>query len=39
MAISKTSKATATRDLQQLNELGVFVLEGAGRSVRYQMVL
>jgi Fic family protein len=39
MAISKTSKATATRDMQQLNELGVFVLEGAGRSVRYQMVL
>jgi Fic family protein len=39
IAISKTSKATATRDLQQLNELGVFVLEGAGRSVRYQLIL
>lgn len=39
MSIAKTSKATATRDLQQLNEIGVFVLEGAGRSVRYQLVL
>lgn len=39
IAIAKTSKATATRDLQQLNEIGVFVLEGAGRSVRYYLVL
>ncbi|MEO5910844.1 MAG: DUF4172 domain-containing protein [Pelobium sp.] len=39
IAIAKTSKATATRDLQQLNEIGAFVLEGAGRSVRYQLVL
>lgn len=39
IAITKTSKATATRDLQQLNELGVFTLEGAGRSVRYQLDL
>ncbi|HTN19695.1 MAG TPA: DUF4172 domain-containing protein [Pelobium sp.] len=39
IVIAKTSKATATRDLQQLNEIGVFSLEGAGRSVRYQLVL
>lgn len=39
MAIAKTSKATATRDLQQLFELGIFVRAGAGRSVRYQLVL
>lgn len=35
MAISKTSKATATRDLQQLLELGVLKAEGSGRSTRY----
>lgn len=35
MAITKTSKATATRDLQHLQENGVFIQEGAGRSVRY----
>jgi Fic family protein len=39
MAITKTSKATATRDLQHLQEIGVFIQEGAGRSVRYQLVL
>lgn len=39
IGISKTSKATATRDLQQLQELGVFVQEGAGRSVKYQLSL
>ena len=39
MAITKTSKATATRDLQHLNELGAFAVEGAGRAVRYQLVL
>lgn len=39
MAITKTSKATATRDLQYLLEIGVFVQEGAGRSVRYQLEL
>lgn len=39
MGISKTSKATATRDLQQLQESGVFIQEGAGRSVRYQLNL
>jgi Fic family protein len=37
--ITRTSKATATRDLQQLQEIGVFIQEGAGRSVRYQLNL
>ena len=39
MAITKISKATATRDLQRLLEIGVFTQEGAGRSVRYQLKL
>ncbi|MEJ5964139.1 Fic family protein [Pedobacter immunditicola] len=39
MAITKTSKATATRDLQYLQEIGAFKQEGAGRSVRYQLNL
>jgi Fic family protein len=39
IGITKTSKATATRDLHQLYELGVFAQEGAGRSVRYELVL
>ncbi len=30
-------KATATRDLQELQVMGVFVQEGAGRSIRYQL--
>ena len=37
--IAKTSKATATRDLQHLQEIGVFIRQGAGRSVRYQLAL
>ncbi|QNL51649.1 Fic family protein [Olivibacter sp. SDN3] len=39
MGITKVSKATATRDLQLLNEMGVLVQEGAGRSVRYYLNL
>lgn len=39
MAITKTSKATATRDLIMLHGIGVFNLIGAGRSVRYELVL
>lgn len=39
IAITKTSKATATRDLQELHELGIFAQEGAGRSVRYELIL
>lgn len=35
ISITKTSKATATRDLQTLVEMTVLVPEGAGRSVRY----
>ena len=37
--ITKTSKATATRDLHELHEWGIFTQEGAGRSVRYALVL
>lgn len=37
MSISKTSKATATRDLQELFEVGVFVRESGGRSTRYKL--
>lgn len=39
MAITKVSKATATRDLQHLHEIGVLIQEGAGRSVHYQLDL
>lgn len=39
MVITKVSKATATRDLQRLHEIGMLVQEGAGRSVRYQLNL
>lgn len=39
VSITKTSKATATRDLQELQTLGVLVREGAGRSVKYQLDL
>lgn len=35
MTITKTSKATATRDLQTLAELGVLVPDGGGRSTKY----
>src|SRR5690606_21502958 len=38
MAIAKTSKATATRDFQRLNEIGALQVFGAGRSVRYELV-
>jgi Fic family protein len=34
MGITRASKATATRDLQQLHEMGAFTWEGGGRSVR-----
>ena len=39
IAITKASKATATRDLQALVELGVFLPQGGGRSVSYEMVI
>lgn len=37
ISMNKTSKATATRDLQQLTEINAFIKEGAGRSVSYQL--
>jgi len=37
MSIAKTSKATATRDLQNLLEIGVLVSIGSGRSTRYEI--
>lgn len=39
MAIAKTTKATATRDLQDLLEKGAFIVLGAGRNTRYQVNL
>lgn len=39
MSIAKTSKATATRDLLTLVEIGVFQPHGGGRSVRYELLL
>ena len=39
MAIAKTSKATATRDLQHLSEIGVLFAQGGGRSVRYELAV
>jgi len=40
MSITKTSKATATRDMQQLLELGIFLQAGkGGRSTSYKMNL
>ena len=39
MRIAKTSKATATRDLQALLELSVLTIEGQGRSTRYHLNL
>ena len=37
ISITKTSKATATRDLQMLLDVGVFSSSGGGRSVRYEL--
>ncbi|MDH5546250.1 MAG: Fic family protein [Gammaproteobacteria bacterium] len=39
IAITSTSKATATRDLQYLIEKGVFKQTGGGRSTRYEVNL
>lgn len=38
-SIAKTSKATATRDLQALVALGIFIPIGGGRSTRYDLVV
>jgi Fic family protein len=37
MSLSKTSKATATRDLQVLENLGILESYGGGRSTHYQL--
>lgn len=39
MQITKTSKATATRDLQDLTDKNVFIASGGGRSVSYRLNL
>ena len=39
MAITHTSKATATRDLQDLVEKGALIPSGGGRSTRYELKL
>ena len=39
IAITHTSKATATRDLQDLVEKGAFIPTGGGRSTRYEVNL
>ncbi len=39
MSLTGASKATATRDLQHLRDLGILIAEGGGRSVRYQVNL
>jgi Fic family protein len=39
LAIAKTSKATATRDLQDLVERKILLSKGAGRSTNYQVNL
>jgi len=39
MVITKTSKATATRDLQELSEQGIFIPSGGGRNISYELKL
>lgn len=39
MSIAGASKATATRDLQDLAEQGVLISSGGGRSTRYKVNL
>ena len=39
MSVVKTSKATATRDLQALEGVGAFTVQGGGRSTRYHLNL
>lgn len=38
-AVTKSSKATATRDLQELLQMGALIQIGAGRSTRYEINL
>ena len=37
IAITKTSKATATRDLQMLTELSILINTGGGRNTNYTL--
>ena len=37
ISITKTSKATATRDLQALAEMGLLQSEGGGRTTHYHL--
>jgi Fic family protein len=39
IGITKTSKPTATRDLQDLVGKGIFIPIGGGRSTRYELAL
>jgi Fic family protein len=39
ITITHTSKATATRDLQDMVEKGAFIPYGRGRNTRYQVTL
>jgi Fic family protein len=39
MSITRASNVTATRDLQQLYDLGAFAREGGIKSVRYHLNL
>jgi len=39
MGITKTTKATATRDLQNLVEMGALMVQGGGRSTAYSLDL
>jgi len=39
VAITKTSTATATRDLKYLSDIGAFKQIGGGRSTRYEISL
>jgi Fic family protein len=37
MSIARTSKATATRDLQELVQMGALTVQGGGRGTRYDL--
>jgi Fic family protein len=39
MTIAKTSKATATRDLQHLSGIGALSVQGGGRSIHYELTI
>lgn len=39
VSITNTSKATATRDLQELVEMNVFSVKGGGRSTGYEIIM